>query len=95
MQEVDVHEGMVPRRHPDAAFRVVEGNGVVVLPGAGEVQLLNPSGARVWELIDGSRSVGEISRALAEEFDISQETARADTEAFIRNLARQGMLAAE
>ena len=89
----DVPEGMTPRRHPDAAFRIVDDNGVVVLPGVGEVQLLNPSGARIWELLDGSNSITDIARKLATEFNVTEEQARGDTETFVDNLARHGMLA--
>lgn len=89
----EIAEGMIPRPHPDAAFRVVEGKGVVVLPGAGEVRILNPAAARIWELMDGRRSVGEIARAIAAEFDVPEATARADARAFIATLAGRGMLA--
>ena len=88
----DVPEAMTPRRHPEAAFRIVEGNGVVVLPGVGEVQLLNPSGARIWELLDGSKSITDIARTLAAEFDVTEEKARDDAEKFVANLAEHGML---
>jgi len=85
-------EGTVPRRHPDAVFRIVEGQGVVVLPGVGEVQVLNPVGARIWELIDGARSAAAIASTVAQEFEVPETTATSDTLDFIEALRDQKML---
>ena len=52
--------GRPPRRNPSAGFRIFEGQAVVVLPDEAEVNVLNEVGARVWELIDGVRSVESI-----------------------------------
>ena len=85
-------EGTIPRRHPDAVFRVVEGKGVVVLPGVGEVQVLNAVGARIWELMDGTRSAAEIAGVVAREFEVPEATATSDTLEFIETLRAQKML---
>jgi len=85
-------EGTIPRRHPNAVFRVVEGQGVVVLPGVGEVQVLNAVGARIWELMDGTRSAAEIAGVVAQEFEVPETTATSDTLEFIETLRAQKML---
>ena len=85
-------EGTIPRRHPNAVFRVVEGQGVVVLPGVGEVQVLNAVGARIWELMDGTRSAAKIAGVVAREFEVPEATAASDTLEFIETLRAQKML---
>ena len=82
-----------PRRHPESAFRPVgEDGGLVVLPGRSEVKVLNPVAIKVFGLLDGSHSVDEIARQVSEEFDVGQEQALADIQAFLAELQRHGML---
>ncbi len=53
---------------------------------------LNPVGSRVWELIDGRRSVEEIVEAIAREFDVSREAATRDVTGFVRELLDKGLV---
>jgi hypothetical protein len=39
---------------------------------------LNPTGARIWELVRNPIKVSEIHRTIVEEFDVDEETARND-----------------
>ena len=48
---------------------------------------LNGTGARVWELIDGSRQLREIHGVLVEEFDVTSEKARRDLLQLLDQLA--------
>ena len=82
-----------PRRHPDTAFRAIgDEGGLVVLPTEAEVKVINPVGAKVFELLDGEHSVDAITEAVVAEFEIGHEEARRDVEAFIRDLEANGML---
>ena len=54
---------------------------VPIRQGVGDlnsIYTLNETAARIWELIDGSRSVKGIREALLEEFEISPEEAEKD-----------------
>jgi hypothetical protein len=53
---------------------------------------LNETGARIWELIDGQRSVAQIKRALLEEFDATPEEAEADIADFTAQLESIGAI---
>jgi len=82
------------RRHPDCAFRAVaDEGGLVVLPGRAEVKVLNPAGIKIFSLLDGQHSAEAIARAVADEFDVSEDRALADVRAFIAELAAAEMLA--
>ena len=82
----------MPQRHPNAIFRSVDGEGVVVLPGVGEVKVLNPAGALIWQHLDGKKTVQEIAQAVTEEFEVEPDSARADVLAFVQELEEREML---
>ena len=82
-----------PRKHPDAASRVYEGEAFIVLPQFHEYKILNGTGTRIWELIDGTRSVDDIARAVSEEYEVTFEEALDDVTTFVNDLRTHGMLA--
>ncbi len=75
-----------PSPHPQAASRVVDGSAVIVLADAGEVNVYNSVGTRIWELADGSRTVQQIIDAVIAEFDVPAELASADVKEFLQSL---------
>lgn len=82
-----------PRKHPDSASRVYDGEAFIVLPQSHQYKILNQVGTRVWELIDGVRTVDDMVKVIVEEYDIPAETARKDVADFINDLRENGMLA--
>ena len=65
----------------------------VILDGAGRtLRGLNATGARVWELIDGRRSVEEIAREVALEFSAPEEPVLRDVLAFLELLRTKGLI---
>jgi len=54
---------------------------------------LNDVAARIWELIDGRRTLGEIRDVLVGEYEVTAEQATADLEVFIDQLTAIGALA--
>ncbi|MBI3447613.1 MAG: PqqD family protein [Acidobacteria bacterium] len=81
------------RKHPDAASRNYDGEAFIVVPGKGEYNILNPIGTRVWDLIDGQRTVVEIARVISDEYAVEQEIAEADVSSFVDDLRKHQMLA--
>lgn len=88
-----VLQEIVPVKHPDAAARVYDEEAFVVLPHKGQYKILNGVGTRVWALIDGSRSAGEIATLIADEYDTTYEAALTDVGEFLNALETNGMLA--
>ncbi len=56
--------------------------------------VLNETATRIWQLIDGRRSLEEITARLSKEFDAGSTRVIRDTRAFIRELMRRGLLTA-
>ncbi len=75
-----------PVRHEQAASQILDGQAMVVLVDAGRVNLLNQVGTRIWELIDGKRTVRQIAETLVAEFQVTPQVALEDTRTFIANL---------
>jgi hypothetical protein len=85
-----------PRRHPDSAFRpIAEEGGLVVLPGKAEVKVLNRVGIRIYGLLDGAHSLGQIAELISAEYEVAPAQAQDDVRAFVDELDSHGMLAGE
>jgi hypothetical protein len=79
-----------PQLHPQVAGRIIDGEAVVVLPQEGQIEVLNEVGARIWELIDGLRSVRDIAQAIVDEYEVDMDCAVQDVKEFIQELVRDG-----
>ena len=53
---------------------------------------LNEVGGRIWELLDGRRSVRQIADALRREYDVSSEEAERDLLEFLASLGSAGLI---
>jgi hypothetical protein len=87
----------VPRRSERFVSRSVGGETFVVPVRAGIADLesiftMNEVGTAIWTRIDGTKTVDELARALAAEFDVTEVDAGADVAAFIDLLASKGLV---
>ncbi len=82
----------IPRRSPTVVSRLLDDEAVLVHPVQGKVRVLNPVGARVWELVDGQRTLGAISRVIASEFAADLGRVQIEVPAFCEDLAQRGVL---
>ena len=74
----------------DVRYRIIDGEAVVVRQDAAEIVVLNETGARVLELMDGILSVAAIVDTIAEEFDAPYPDIERDVMAFIGELMDLG-----
>ncbi len=84
-------------KNPDVVFRRIAGEFILVPIRQKAVDLksvytLNETGAMVWELLDGRRSVGEIGERISGEFDVDAERARSDVSGIISQLEALGLV---
>ncbi len=82
-----------PTRVSDVVFRMMNEEAVLVHPVQGVVRVLNRSGARLWELTDGRRTVGDLAAALVADYGVDPARAQADTLTFCSDLIRRGIMA--
>jgi len=53
---------------------------------------LDPVGARVWQLLQQPRSLGEIRDAIVEEYDVTPERAESDLRDLLEKLLSEGLV---
>ena len=81
-----IDAGKYPAAHAQVAARIVDGAAVIVLADSGLVQVLDEIGTRVWELMDGSRTVAQVVQAIENEYEVSLEQATRDVVELTQNL---------
>lgn len=75
---------------PDVLSREAQEELVVVLPEKGRFFVLNRTGAAVFRMMDGRRTLREIAARLSEEYRISPERAEQDVLALAGKLLDRG-----
>jgi pyrroloquinoline quinone biosynthesis protein D len=87
-----VEPASVPRRPGHLAWQEVAGEAVVLDSRARVLRGLNATGARVWDLVDGSRTVADIATVLAAEWNRDAGDALADVTRFVEALRERGLV---
>lgn len=80
------------RKSSRTASRIIDGEAVVVIPEEGRVNVFNPVGSRVWELLDGKSGLKDIAAIISGEFEVTYESAYQDVQEFMEDLSKKGML---
>jgi pyrroloquinoline quinone biosynthesis protein D len=81
----------LPVRAFDARVNPGE-DGAVLLVRGSDVYELDDVGGFIWRRCDGNTTVDGIAGALAQEYDVPEETARADVATFVRDLRAAQLL---
>ena len=82
---------------PDLVVRKVGDEAVIVpvrthVADLDSVVALNPVAARVWELLDGTRTADAIAAAICDEFEVTPDVALADVDELLRDLAGASLI---
>ncbi|HEY9089124.1 MAG TPA: PqqD family protein [Anaerolineaceae bacterium] len=84
----------------DVVAREIEGELIIVPLAAGmgdaddELYTLNETGRVIWSKLDGQRSLADVVRELAQEYDASESEIAADVCGLVAELVRRKMLVA-
>ena len=81
-----------PARNADVSARSIEELFFLLHPDTSELHQVNDVGRRIWELADGQRSVGDISDAVAAEYDVEPGVAQADVLEFLEELRTKDLI---
>jgi hypothetical protein len=82
-----------PAQNPRVAWRVYDGEAVLVSPDDSMLHTLNAVGTTIWEAADGRTSLDTIVERICVAFDVDQRTARHDADTFVEILRAKGLLA--
>ena len=81
-------------RSDRVSWRVLDGDALILHPEAGTLHRLNGTGTRLWELLDGSRSLEAIASALIDEYEVSEADANAQLAELGAELLDAGLVTA-
>ncbi len=70
----------------------VAGEGVILRQDDGEILVINEVAIRFVELIDGNRSLGELTELLLQEYDVEKDRLAADLAEYASELMDQNVL---
>jgi hypothetical protein len=85
--------GKIPIPNPAVVSRDgFDGGRVMVNCDTGVAISLNQTGALIWDLIDGRRSLDEIAQAFCQRFTERPESARDDVNALMVTLSEDGFI---
>jgi hypothetical protein len=86
-------ENLVLRKNKDMVTRVID-NETILVPiykTSDEINCiytLNKVGSRLWELIDGKKTLGEIKKQVLKEFDTNPEEVNKEMQKFLKDLKK-------
>jgi hypothetical protein len=81
-----------PQPHPDVVWRRVDEEAVLVNLKTNRIYSLNPTGARLWELISAGNDREAAEAALIEEFDVEEGELRNEVAAVLEELVQEGLI---
>lgn len=82
----------IPKPIPGFQVQSLDGEVVLLHPTSAVILHLNPTGALVWQLCNGLRSVHEIVLLLGDAYPEAQEQIKADVPQIIQQFAAHGAL---
>ena len=86
--------GNVTKRHPRVVdYRLTGGEALLLHLDTGAYHELNTVGSVIWDLLDGERSVEDLSDALAERLLDPPSDLESVVVVFLENLRQRGLLA--
>jgi len=75
-----------------AAWRIYDGEAVIVSPEDSTLHTLNEVGTLVWEAADGRTAFGDIVARICARYDVEARAAARDLEAFVEQLRERGLI---
>ena len=83
------------QRNNDCVAAMVADELVVLSVDLGRYFGLNPTAARVWELLEQPRTMEELWDSLAEEYEIQPDACRLEVTALLEDLQKEGLVTVE
>jgi hypothetical protein len=79
-------------QNPQAAWRVYDGEAVIVSPEDSTLHTLNEVGTLVWEAADGRTPLSIVVTRICARYDVDAPAAERDVETFVEQLRERGLI---
>ncbi|MCF7810899.1 PqqD family protein [bacterium] len=80
------------KQNDDIAYRVIDGEAVLLNPVNNEIHQLNETGTFMWEQHAEPQTQETLAAAVCNEFEVDYERAIKDVEMFTRDLLNKGLI---
>lgn len=81
-----------PQRAPNVVARTLAGEAVLLNLSTEEYFSLNEVGSRIWDLMDGQRTVADITDSITTEYDAERADVLEDVLVLLDELAEAGLI---
>lgn len=88
----EIDAAFVPRALPEVAWIEIDGEAVLLVEGTTRLHWLNPTGTVVWNNLDGSITIDQLSDELSSAFGVEREVIYEDVLAVVREFGKAGLL---
>jgi hypothetical protein len=88
----DISLGSVVVASPDQVSSELAGEVVILDVNRGVYHGLDPTGARIWKLVQERRKVSDVRDAILSEYNVEPERCERDLLALLRQLAEHGLV---
>lgn len=82
------------RQNREIAWRAIEGEAVLFDTSRGMMRQLNPIATALWERLEREQTMGELVAFVTAAYDVGEDRARADVEAFLSALTERSLVEA-
>ncbi len=79
-------------RSPDALYRTIDGQAVILHANTGVYFSLNAIGSRIWNLLEQRSTPAALCTKLLEEFEVTPGVLLQDVDFFLRELEQAGLV---
>lgn len=89
---IDNPEDVFLKQNTDTAYRVIDGEAVIVDLDSSELYSLNPTATVIWEACEEEVTLEEVVDKIVEEFEVEREVAEEDCVGFVEEFSENGLL---
>jgi hypothetical protein len=80
------------QKNPALAWREIDDATVIISPSESVMHELNDTGSFLWKNIDGHKSAEELAALLAENYEVTPDTALTDTQSLLEEMSSRKLL---
>lgn len=74
------------------AYRVIDGQAILVDTGTNKMMMLNETGSHVWQGIHDGKTIGEMTDSIVQNYAIDDEAAKADVTGFVQLMLNKNLV---
>lgn len=79
-------------RNPKVAFRVIDGEAILLTPHNSMIHTFNSMGTAIWNLLDKENTISELVSAIRDEYEVNLKEVEQDILEFIEQLYQRKMV---